>query len=56
MVAKSGDGMKMWSAGRLRCDASLTRDRFMQVDPTNRLVADALEANWNERLRALTDD
>ena len=27
----------------------------MQVDPKNRLVADALEADWNERLRALTE-
>ena len=25
----------------------------MQVDPDNRLVADALEAGWNEKLRAL---
>jgi len=25
----------------------------MQVDPENRLVADSLEADWNERLRAL---
>ena len=27
----------------------------MQVDPKNRLVADALEADWNEKLRALTE-
>ena len=27
----------------------------MQVDPKNRLVADTLEADWNERLRALTE-
>ena len=27
----------------------------MQVDPRNRLVADALEAAWNDRLRALTE-
>jgi hypothetical protein len=26
----------------------------MQVDPGNRLVADALEADWNEKLRTLT--
>src|SRR5258708_40156837 len=25
----------------------------MSVDPTNRLVADSLEADWNERLRVL---
>ena len=27
----------------------------MRVDPKNRLVADSLEANWNERLRALAE-
>ena len=27
----------------------------MQVDPKNRLVADALEADWNDRLRALSE-
>ena len=27
----------------------------MQVDPSNRLVADALEADWNDRLRDLTE-
>lgn len=27
----------------------------MQVDPKNRLVADALEADWNNRLRALAE-
>jgi hypothetical protein len=33
----------------------LARNRFMQVDPNNRLVADVLEADWNEKLRALTE-
>lgn len=27
----------------------------MQVDPSNRLVADSLEADWNEKLRALDE-
>jgi DNA-binding XRE family transcriptional regulator len=27
----------------------------MQVDPSNRLVADTLEADWNEKLRSLRD-
>ena len=36
-------------------DADLAQQRFMQVDPRNRLVADALEADWNDRLRALTE-
>jgi DNA invertase Pin-like site-specific DNA recombinase len=48
-------------ADRLRCraieraqvEADLARRRFMMVDPSNRLVADTLEAEWNEKLRAL---
>ncbi len=33
----------------------MARERFLQVDPKNRLVADALEADWNEKLRGLTE-
>ena len=48
-------------ADRLRCraieraqiDADLAKRRFMMVDPGNRLVADTLEADWNEKLRVL---
>ncbi|WP_229179529.1 recombinase family protein [Bradyrhizobium ivorense] len=36
---------------RLRYDAELARRRYMKVDPDNRLVADALEAEWNDKLR-----
>ena len=38
---------------RARYDAELARRRYMKVDPENRLVADALEADWNSRLRQL---
>ena len=38
---------------RARYEADLAQRRFLKVDPDNRLVADALEADWNERLRAL---
>jgi len=38
---------------RARYEADLSRERFMRVDPNNRLVADSLEADWNEKLRAL---
>jgi hypothetical protein len=38
---------------RARYDAELARRRYLHVDPSNRLVADALEADWNERLREL---
>ena len=40
---------------RARYEADLARQRYLQVDPANRLVADALEADWNDKLRALTD-
>jgi hypothetical protein len=38
---------------RCRYEAELARRRYVKVDPDNRLVADALEAEWNERLRSL---
>jgi len=38
---------------RGRYEAELARRRYLKVDPDNRLVADALEADWNERLRQL---
>jgi DNA invertase Pin-like site-specific DNA recombinase len=40
---------------RARYEADLAEHRYMQVDPNNRLVADALEADWNEKLRVLTE-
>ena len=40
---------------RARYETDLARRRFMQVDPNNRLVADSLEAEWNQALRALAD-
>jgi DNA invertase Pin-like site-specific DNA recombinase len=40
---------------RTRYDAELARRRYMKVDPDNRLVADALEADWNDKLRIHTD-
>jgi hypothetical protein len=40
---------------RARYEADLARRRFMKVDPDNRLVADELEAEWNRKLRSLTE-
>jgi DNA-binding XRE family transcriptional regulator len=34
-------------------EAELARRRYLKVDPDNRLVADSLEADWNEKLRIL---
>lgn len=38
---------------RARYEAELARRRYLKVDPDHRLVADALEADWNARLRRL---
>jgi hypothetical protein len=38
---------------RAQFDADLAQRRFMLVDPSNRLVADTLESEWNNKLRAL---
>jgi DNA invertase Pin-like site-specific DNA recombinase len=38
---------------RARYAAELAQRRFVRVDPENRLVAAALEADWNARLREL---
>jgi DNA invertase Pin-like site-specific DNA recombinase len=39
---------------RARYEAEQARLRFLHVDPANRLVAATLEAEWNEKLKALT--
>ena len=51
---EEADRLRRQQVERARYEAELSRRRFMQVDPENRLVADALEAEWNEKLRALT--
>jgi len=38
-----------------RYEADLARRRYMSVDPQNRLVADSLEVEWNNKLRMLTE-
>lgn len=40
---------------RARYEAELARRRYMKVDPDNRLVADSLEAEWNNKLRVLSE-
>lgn len=37
----------------LQYQADLARRRYMQIDPDNRLVAHALEGEWNDRLRSV---
>jgi len=40
---------------RAQYEAELARQRYMQVDSRNRLVADTLEADWNGKLRAIME-
>jgi DNA invertase Pin-like site-specific DNA recombinase len=40
---------------RARYQSELARRRYMRVDPDNRMVADSLEAEWNQTLRALAE-
>ena len=51
--AAETDALRRKHVERTRYDAELARRRYMKVDPDNRLVADALEAEWNEKLRLL---
>jgi DNA invertase Pin-like site-specific DNA recombinase len=53
--ATETDVLRRQHLERTRYDAELARRRYMKVDPDNRLVADALEADWNDRLRIHTD-
>ncbi|MHC1725052.1 MAG: recombinase family protein [Syntrophobacteraceae bacterium] len=45
------EGLRQKHIERLRYQVELARRRYMQVDPNNRLVADELEGEWNEKLR-----
>jgi DNA invertase Pin-like site-specific DNA recombinase len=49
------DRLRRQHVERARHEGDLARERFMQVDPRNRLVADTLEAEWNAKLRALQE-
>ena len=53
--AKEADELRLGHVERARYEAGLARRRYLAVDPDNRLVADALEADWNEKLRGLTE-
>ena len=49
------DRLRRKQVERARYEADLAQRRYMHVDPANRLVADSLEAEWNNKLRALTE-
>jgi DNA invertase Pin-like site-specific DNA recombinase len=47
------DRLRNKQVERARYEADLAQRRYLHVDPANRLVADSLEADWNNKLRAL---
>jgi DNA invertase Pin-like site-specific DNA recombinase len=49
------DALRRKHVERAQYEAELARRRFMKVDPDNRLVADTLEAEWNNKLRSLAE-
>ncbi|MCY3886411.1 MAG: recombinase family protein [Chloroflexi bacterium] len=57
-LAARADEADQWRAQqvqRAREEADMARQRFMQIHPDNRIVADVLEAEWNAKLRALNE-
>jgi DNA invertase Pin-like site-specific DNA recombinase len=50
---EEADQLRCRAIERSQIEADLAQRRFMMVDPSNRLVADTLEADWNEKLRVL---
>jgi DNA invertase Pin-like site-specific DNA recombinase len=51
--ADEADALRRSQVERARHRADLARRRYLGVDPDNRLVADTLEADWNDALRQL---
>jgi len=50
---EEADRLRFRQVERAQQEAELARQRFLQVNPSNRMVADVLEADWNNKLRAL---
>ncbi len=50
---QEADQLRCRAIERAQVEADLAQRRFMMVDPNNRLVADTLEADWNDKLRVL---
>lgn len=51
--AEEAERLRWQQVERARYAAELAQRRYLRVDPDNRLVADSLEADWNDKLRAL---
>jgi hypothetical protein len=52
---EEADSIRRKHVERAQYEVDLARRRYMRVDPENRLVADSLEAEWNAKLRALSE-
>ena len=52
---EEADRLRQKQVERARYEADLAQRRYMKVDPDHRLVADTLEADWNQKLRALNE-
>ena len=50
---EEADRLRGRAIERAQIEADLAQRRYMLVDPGNRLVADTLEGEWNDKLRAL---
>lgn len=53
--AEDANRLRASHVERARHQADNARRRYLAVDPHNRLVADNLESDWNDALRALQD-
>jgi hypothetical protein len=47
---EEADRLRYRAIERAQFEADLAQRRFMLVDPANRLVANTLEAEWNDKL------
>ena len=50
--AEEVDRLRRQQVERARYESELAQRRYLRVDPDNRLVADSLEADWNQKLRS----
>jgi DNA invertase Pin-like site-specific DNA recombinase len=52
---EEADQLRGRAVERAQIESDLAQRRFMLVDPNNRLVADTLEREWNDKLRGLAE-
>ena len=52
---EEADHLRRTQVERARYEVQLAQRRYLQVDPDNRLVAGALESDWNHKMRLLAD-